>query len=166
MTIAKLSLMFTSLYLIKQYVLKKRVEMWAAETMPISNEKAQVVFWGGLIPGIPAMPGYTFSYLLLQVISFNMHLRGGKKNTHKKSILEHSRLPPSKTEWSNYSYSRMILRFRKNNSIASLLADTATVDMPESDSPKWCFPGGVLILPPWLPYPPHTSQYSYKCNLI
>lgn len=145
---------------------KKELRCGQQRPCQSATKRLKLCFEGGLIPGIPAMPGYTFSYLLMQVISFNMHLRGGKKNTHNKSILEHSRLPPSKTEWSTYSYSRMILRFRKNNSIASLLADTATVDMPESDSPKWCFPGGVLILPLWLPYPPHTSQYSYKCNLI
>ena len=45
------------------------------------------------------MAGCTFSYLVLQVISFNVHIRGGKKNTHKKSITEHSRLSPSKLNW-------------------------------------------------------------------
>lgn len=66
-----------------------------------ARRQAQALFWGELTPCIPVMVGCTISYLVLQVISFNAHWRGGKKNAHKKSVTEPSRLPLSEMNWTS-----------------------------------------------------------------
>lgn len=73
-------------------------------------------------------------------------LRRGEEK-HTQEINHRAQQTPSfRTTLSTNSYSRRILRFRKNkenqkfDSIASLLADTDTFYVPESDSDKWCFP--------------------------
>lgn len=70
--------------------------MWAAKTMPISEEKTL----GSVVRGVHTTHSCN-GQVYLQLSSpasyvLNVHLKGGKENTHKKSVTEHSRLPPSK----------------------------------------------------------------------
>lgn len=125
-----------------------------------ARRKGKAVFWGGLIPCIPVTAWCTFSYLVLQVISFNVHLGGGKKNTHKKSITEHSRLLPSELHWAPTAipegYSDLE-RTRKTKHLTPLLLfwQTQTLSMCQ----KVTAPNGVFLVEFWFFHygslPPH-----------
>lgn len=148
--------------------------MGAAETVPMSKETGSSTVLRGTHT-MHSCNGWVYHKLSSAASYFlQCTLKRGKEKRTQEISHRAQQTPSFRNELNINGYSRRILWLRNKkkyketqiqyketpnlDSIASLLAGTNTIYMPESNSPKWCFPSWVLIFPLRLHPTPITSQ--------